>query len=277
MMAVIPRDNAGARKPEPRGHLMQAYTEDVFLVGVVADYVARGIVQGGGSVIIATPLHVKAFADRLAAVGIDVPAAIEKSQLIVMDADRTLGRFMVAGVPDRSKFFSVITAALDQVRTAGYRRIRAFGEMVDLLWGRDLEAAIRLEELWNEMLADRRLSLLCAYRIDLLDRRTRGVLHQVTLCHSRLLPAQNSDELELALDRAFTDVFGADDAGALRDAMVSAAVSLPPMPKAPATLISLNDHPDSLANQVFERARHYFLDAKTDIDGRIRSCRPPPE
>ena len=42
----------------------------------------------------------------------------------------------------------------DRVRAAGYPRPRLYSEMVNVLWERDaLEAAVRLQELWNELLA----------------------------------------------------------------------------------------------------------------------------
>jgi len=42
--------------------------------------------------------------------------------------------------------------------------VRAFGEMVAVLWERDQrEAAIELEELWNELLGHHPFSLMCGY------------------------------------------------------------------------------------------------------------------
>ena len=44
--------------------------------------------------------------------------------------------------------------------------IRAYGEMVDVLWKRQqTEAAIRLETLWNDLARWHRFGLLCGYAI----------------------------------------------------------------------------------------------------------------
>ena len=44
--------------------------------------------------------------------------------------------------------------------------MRAFGEMVSLLWAEELyEAALRLEQLWNDLIGLRACSLFCAYRM----------------------------------------------------------------------------------------------------------------
>src|SRR5438552_269564 len=65
---------------------------------------------------------------------------------------------------------------------AGSQRVRAYGEMVDLLWQiGDVASAIDLEARWNELSTTKRFSLLCAYltRDACTDPRAHlGVLHQ---------------------------------------------------------------------------------------------------
>jgi hypothetical protein len=150
--------------------------------------VGRGLAEGEAAVIIATPAHVDAFTARLAAGGLDVPEIVDRVQLVVLDAEGGLTTFMVDGMPDRTAFFLLVRSVLDGVRAAGYTSIRVFGEMVNLLWDHNLEATVRLEELWSEVLADQGVSLLCAYRIDAFDRHAhRDVLHQISPVHSHLI------------------------------------------------------------------------------------------
>ena len=53
------------------------------------------------------------------------------------------------------------------------RRVRAFGEMVALLWSEGNQAAaIRLEELWNELALSQTFCLFCAYSMDSLGGRS---------------------------------------------------------------------------------------------------------
>jgi hypothetical protein len=59
---------------------------------------------------------------------------------------------MVNGSPDRERFHRMLDEIL-ALATRGREgsRVRAYAEMVDLLWRDDSSsAAIRLEELWNE-------------------------------------------------------------------------------------------------------------------------------
>jgi hypothetical protein len=256
-MAVLASDVV--RRPSPCDHLIQAYTDDGFLASVVADYVGAGFELGEAAVIIATRPHMTLFSDRLTALGVDVPGALAARQLLFLDAQQTLGLFMVDGQPDRSRFLEVVATALDRVRVAGYRGIRLYGEMVDLLWGHNLEATIALERLWNGVLADERLSLFCAYCLDPLDRRVQGVLRQVTHCHSHSLPVEDSERFDQAVDRAYAEVFGVrGDARMLRDLMIEGQSLRTEMPEAQAALFALEKMPPLIANGVRASAqRHY--------------------
>ena len=40
-----------------------------------------------------------------------------------------------------------------------------YGEMVDLLWNDHQDAALSVEVLWNQLIAERKVSLLCGYRL----------------------------------------------------------------------------------------------------------------
>src|SRR5947209_16476781 len=96
---------------------------------------------------------------------------------------------MKDGLPDRAAFLATVLPILETIRAEGYRNIRLFGEMVNLLWDHNLEATVQLEEMWNEVLADQGVSLLCAYRIDPFDVRAhRGVLHQISRCTPTWFP-----------------------------------------------------------------------------------------
>ena len=83
--------------------------------------------------------------------------------------EHALREFRLAGVAldaaRKARFKAVIGAVIaksSNVWTGAL--VRAYGEMVDLLW-RDgnPEAAIRVEELWNDLAQSHVFSLLCAY------------------------------------------------------------------------------------------------------------------
>jgi MEDS: MEthanogen/methylotroph, DcmR Sensory domain len=247
-----------SRQPGSGDHLIQAYTSDVYLGTVVADYVRAGFERQEAAILVAMPAHVALVTERLARSGSDVPAALAERRLLFLDAGQTLAQILLNGRPDRDRFLTAITAALDHVRP-GPRGVRLYGEMVDLLWSQSLDAAVELECLWNELLSDARLSLLCAYRLDPLDRNAQGVLRQVTRCHSDLLPVEQHEQLERAVERAFAEVFGVEgDVATLRSLMLGVQAIWTAMPPALAAVLALDVMPEAIASDVRTRIlRHY--------------------
>ena len=86
---------------------------------------------------------------------------------MLLDANKTLSKFMVGKKPDIRRFTDTIGTMITQACNRTDRAARVYGEMVDLLWRRDnREGAIRLETLWNLLAKSHAFSLLCGYAID---------------------------------------------------------------------------------------------------------------
>jgi hypothetical protein len=150
-------------------HVVQLYEHDAFLVETVARVVMDGLAAGDAVVTIATASHRRAIEERVRVHGVDLTAAHDEERYGALDAARVLAAYMVDGRPDPERFDAAIATPLDRAANAtGSGRVRAFGEMVALLWhGGMRDAALAVEELWNAQLARRKLSLLCAYPLDL--------------------------------------------------------------------------------------------------------------
>ena len=185
------------RRPHPCDHMVQLYHDEAFLARAVLQFFAPGFAAGEAGLIIATAAHADLFTRRLQDAGVDVVKALDRTQLIIEDAARCLGEFMKNGRPDRQAFFSFVSGVLGRVRAAGFDQVRVFGEMVDLLWDRDLEATIELEALWNAVLADERVSLLCAYHIDVSPMATPSTSARTG--SRRLLSSSGSSSTALVL------------------------------------------------------------------------------
>jgi signal transduction histidine kinase len=151
-------------QPAQHNHMVQFYEDEQFLVDNVAHFIAAGLRGGEPIIIIATEAHRTAFADHVRLHGLDVEKALASGQLTMLDARKTLGELMVGDRPDWERFRRVIGSWIERIRGEGKARVRAYGEMVDLLW-RDGNrvAAIQLEEFWNDIGHDYSFSLLCAY------------------------------------------------------------------------------------------------------------------
>ena len=168
---IVPRltEPSAERQPyEDRfgsAHAVQFYENDHFLAAAVADFLVAGLTIGQPIVVIATQDHRDAFCVRLRAKGVDIDTAIGGGQAVFLDARSTLASFMVDGMPDAIRFRAAIDPVLARsVQVRGGGVVRAYGEMVDLLWEEgNTDAAIRLEELWNDLATTRAFTLLCTY------------------------------------------------------------------------------------------------------------------
>jgi signal transduction histidine kinase len=157
-------------------HAVYFYESDDRLCEMIAGFVASGFAAGESAVVIATAAHCHALRDLLAARQIDVGAALVADQLQLLDADETLAALMIGSTPDRSRFERAVRPFIQRAAAAGPSgRVRAYGEMVDLLWAQgNRSAAFRLEELWTDLQAVEPFSLLCAYALAGFFKQTAG-------------------------------------------------------------------------------------------------------
>jgi signal transduction histidine kinase len=146
-------------------HAVQLIPSHAFPADRVAAFLVEGLSDGDAAIAIATPEHRAAIEAACAVAGLDVAEAIESSRLLLLDAQQTLAACMRDGQPDRSRFNAALVAALARV-SKGTGHTRVYGEMVDLFW-RDgqPEAALALEDCWNELLTRVPARLLCGYDI----------------------------------------------------------------------------------------------------------------
>jgi PAS domain S-box-containing protein len=146
-------------------HVVQFYEDDEFLTAAVADFLADGLTVGQPAVVLATQPHCVAFLRHLTAKGFDVDGLQADGRLTCLDARETLARFMVGTMPDVNLFQTTLGRLIeDSSRGRPYTSIRAYGEMVDVLWkDGNASGAIRVEELWNDLAGQHSFSLLCAY------------------------------------------------------------------------------------------------------------------
>jgi hypothetical protein len=144
-------------------HCVQIYDNDKVFLDALESFVEAGLRHEEACILIATESHLQVLADRLAEAGIDLAAAAANDQFIALDAHAALATFMRDGWPDEALFHAFVIPLLRRVRTR-YAKVRAFGEMVALMWANgDRDATIRLEHLWARLCKSEEFSLFCAY------------------------------------------------------------------------------------------------------------------
>jgi PAS domain S-box-containing protein len=184
-----------------RDHFVQFYENDSFLLDSLCGYISGGLRQGENAIVVATPEHRSTLDSRLREQGLDVSTLRAAGRFVSLDARETLSTFMVNGTPDPVLFDRSVGSVVRRATQDG-RTIRAFGEMVALLWNDgNSAAAIALEELWNNLQRSCSFALFCAYPMSAFrgEAQTRPMSH-VCSQHSRVIPAEsyanehNSDE-----------------------------------------------------------------------------------
>ena len=179
-------------EPTAREHLVQFFENDGFLVESVARFIGEGLGGGDGALVIATRAHREALEERLEAQGIDLTGVQARGRYVALDALELLSKFIVNGMPDEGRFLAEVGGLVGQM-TAAFGGLRAFGEMVALLLAqRNEKAAVRLEELWNDLAKAQPFSLFCAYPLQAFRGRAKSeAFAQVCRIHSSVLPAES--------------------------------------------------------------------------------------
>jgi hypothetical protein len=171
----------------PSEHIAQFYENDAVLIDTLTGFVSGGLNAGESTIIIATPQHLRSLEKCLVDAEVDVVGAILEDRYIALDAEAALASFIVKGWPDDERFESLVNHLLERA-TVKNRRVRAFGEMVALLWAReDIAATVRLEHLWQKVCKSRSFSLFCAYPKAGCTRQPQASLDEICAAHSRVI------------------------------------------------------------------------------------------
>ena len=178
---VMPEDHSG------HFHAVRFYRDDDSLCRIVGEFIGAGLEAGEPAIIIATPDHTRRIEGCLRERGLDIDDLKALGDFVTLDAREVLATFMVNDEPDRAAFNRHVSAALRHLaRGRENTPVRAYGEMVDLLWKDGLEqGAIRLETRWNELANTHDFKLLCGYSMG--NFYKGAALEQIHAEHSHLV------------------------------------------------------------------------------------------
>ncbi|HXM38379.1 MAG TPA: MEDS domain-containing protein [Gemmatimonadales bacterium] len=191
-------------------HFAQLHRDPQSLTDAVSLFLETGLRRGNSIVVIASAVHTDLFLTRMRDNDLDPTGYLKGGQLELLDAEQTLSEFMRRDTPDWDAFRRTMGSVFERVRTFGRGTTRAYGEMVNVLWqaGKQ-DAAIRLEEYWNELARLYPFSLFCSYMLDVHhDHAYQGPLEDIGRTHSHIIGTAEDERFRVALDAASRDVFG---------------------------------------------------------------------
>lgn len=167
---------------------MKFYGANSSLFTTVAGFLSEGLIVGQPAIVIATKAHTEGICAHLHDRLIDVAEARRSGDLVILDADEMLSLFMIDGEPDPVLFERNIGGLIEQTLGGdGQTVLRAYGEMVDVLWKQErADAAIKLEILWNTLAHKHRFALLCGYAMGSFYKQSKE-LERVVEQHSHVL------------------------------------------------------------------------------------------
>jgi hypothetical protein len=172
----------------PCDHVVQIYDTDGVFLDALAGFVGGGINANDVCIVIATPAHLSALEERLTSYGISITGLIADDRYIPLNAEELLSAFIVDGWPDEAAFNSTVSSLLQRARGFSNRKVRAFGEMVAILWAQgNIGATVNLEHLWNKFVTNESFCLFCAYpKAGFTDDIADSMRH-ICLAHSKMI------------------------------------------------------------------------------------------
>jgi DNA-binding NarL/FixJ family response regulator len=166
---VAPPLNFSPPKREPRCHEVHCYSNDSLFLDGFTHFIGTALKAGRSAVFIGTVSHRTAILERLHAESQENRTAIREGRYVALDAAEFLSNFMVNDMPDAGWFLRVVSplVATPSGVEGAKSRVAACGECAPLLWAEGkADAAIRLEELWNEIATRYDVDLLCGYQVE---------------------------------------------------------------------------------------------------------------
>lgn len=164
----ILKESERQRIATARRHEAGFYSDDVTLIDAFSEFIKGALVDERAVIVVVTVSHQQALLSRLAATGLNVASAVKQDRYIPLDVTATLSTFMQNGLLDLVRFRNAANDLIDRASKAvtNGRRVSACGEGAPVLCAEgNFNAALRLEELWDELGRERDVNLLCGYSL----------------------------------------------------------------------------------------------------------------
>jgi DNA-binding NarL/FixJ family response regulator len=184
---------SGSRAPEPdptiaRFHEVR-FAPHEGLLESFADFVAAALAAGKTAIFVASEPEHRSLAAKLQHRGVDFDSAVEQGRYMPQDVDHVLSGFMAGDLPDPSRFALRIRdlhARAVRAATGSPPRVVACGWIAPVLLARgNAEAAIRVEQLWDDMAVAAGVETLCGYpAMDTRGENERDIFQRICAVHT---------------------------------------------------------------------------------------------
>ena len=246
--------------PGPNGHIVQLYQDADFYGEAISHFAAEGLARGESIIIVATGPNWKNISGRLTSKGFTPDDLSRRGQLLLLDAEETLPKFLVGGMPDAKVFKPLAQATIDRARGGGkFPRVRWWGEMVNLLYvAGNQSGSTRLEELFDEVAHEQSIAIFCSFLMDKYDPKIYdGAFGDVCRTHVQVIPAKDYAMHRKIVDQAIGEVIGPIEGPLLRSLASWAHARRPGMPTSQSILLWVKEAVPAKFEEVLACARKY--------------------
>lgn len=149
--------------PTSKEHIVQIYSDKKDLAETVTYFATQGLNNNEAVLIIARKEHTELFTEHLKKKYIDTEDLIMGGQLVFIPAE-TAKSAILAGDKPVAEYFDRSVGKIVSGTLKKYKKLRIYGEIVDMLAEEgNIQAAIELENYWNQVLEKYDFTLFCAY------------------------------------------------------------------------------------------------------------------
>jgi len=179
-----------AVSPRPQRHRHEAgfYSHDVSLVDTYTRFAEAGMAAGKKLIAVEHATYRKALQQNLRGRGFDIDRLITEGRCVMVDAGQLLTQFLADGPINEKTLRAVAGPMIAAAKRESAAGVVACGRVAQLLieQGR-ADEAIRLEQLWDTVVAEYGIDMFCGYTMDVPQLASREYAHFQSVCRAHAL------------------------------------------------------------------------------------------
>jgi DNA-binding NarL/FixJ family response regulator len=169
-------------------HAVQFHMNDRFFLDEVSRFVDSVLRSGEPVVVVAGEAIRAGLADRLHAQELELGRLASRGQFVAHDSAEAMSRVMHGGCPDRDSLAEIVDD-LERTRVASANgpgcRLTIVGDMnVSLCQRGEVDAAIEVERIWDDLTSGLPFFTVCSYPVDCFEQAGAELFGRVCAAHS---------------------------------------------------------------------------------------------
>lgn len=148
-------------------HEVAFFADDASAIAGYARFIENALDDGNIAVLVATEAHRAEVLRRLETDGIDLNGAIGQGRYISLDVGDTLSKMVINDMPDRGRCAELVgdlIARAPRGADGEHPQVVFCGESAPTLLSRgNVEGALEVERVWDQIARNHRTRILCAY------------------------------------------------------------------------------------------------------------------